>query len=371
MLENRLTARTNSNPTENTPFENFSDEFSSIYKRVRDIIGKVPIEDWAGSAVEEKLIQLKDELDDFRRRENGTIIGGGQLEFLVREAQNAVSSNTRWLILGQQQVMGDVYLMDYESAVADAPTAVEKALWKQVIKNLTSGDDEATYCSYQTYPAYSRNEYRKCFPVDNEITELARVSVAAGRYKINWGFDDWHGYTTERTKVLEALSVMRGNVIIHASDLHNEFASVIRTDDGNEMVGAEFTIATTSGGLESSYKFAPMPLNDQALVSGNKNSMRYASTNGKGTAVVTLTKEKAHVDYYYMDEPSKLNYQGVCDVGLEWYHSEELKKTGLRAIENDIVRATCLPGPKSQPYQYMLYNFGIHFTNPELKNIAF
>lgn len=139
-----------------------------------------------------------------------------------------------------------------------------------------------TYCSYSTYPAHRRNGYRECFLVDNEITEAVRVATAVGRYKINWEFDDWYGYTTERTAVLEALHVVNDNVTIHANGLHNEFAFVICTNGGNEMVGAEFTIATTSGGLESSYKFAPMPLNGQALVSGNKNSMRYASTNDKG-----------------------------------------------------------------------------------------
>lgn len=79
---------------------------------------------------------------------------------------------------------------------------------------------------------------------------------------------------------------------------------------------------------------------------------------------MTLDKERAHVGYYCMDEPSKPNYQGICDAGLEWYHTEELKKTGLQTIEYDIVCATCLPGPKSQPYQYMLHNFCVHFNVP-------
>lgn len=375
LLEDRLTARTNSNPQPGDPIEMFSDDFASVFRRILKIIGNTPISDWekpGPDSVGDKLRALKVELDEFRRRPEGKIIGDEQLSFLESKIDEAVRRNTRWVLLGQQQVMGDLYLIDYEGALSRAPTSYKRAVWSEVITNLTSGVANATTCSYATYPAANRREYLNCFPVTEQVRTSARAALAAGKYRINAGFDDWHGYTDERARVLKVLAKMRGNVIVHGSDVHSEFASILRTDDSSQMlVGAEFTITTTSSGLESLLTFAPMDLNDAAIVAGNAASMRYASTNGRGTAIITLTKEKAHVDYYFMDEPSKLNYQAMCNAAFDYFHSSLLSDLGVPRNENDMVRTQCLPGPKSMPYTWMIQNTGVHFQNPLLVDVPF
>jgi alkaline phosphatase D len=371
MLENRLVARTNSNPTPDNPIEDYSDGYESIMRQVMEIIGDTPIESWPGSEVETQLLEFRDRMEDYARSEDHYMIGQEQEAWLESKVQEAVNASTKWVILGQQQIMANEYLFDFEKAIEYAPTEVERAMWNQVYYNITSGEEGATTCNYATNPAYHRVDYMKCYNVTESQRDLYRFFAAAGKYKIQWIFDDWGGYKAERARVLDILSAMDGNVIVNTGDVHHEIASVLETDDSSKVVGTEFSISTTANFLEVDVIGTPMPFNDAAFVASNEDTMRYFSTNGRGVAIFTLTHDKMHMDYFYPSEPSKLMYEGVCDSAFDYYHSSVLEGFGIPSNQNDMIRVTCLPGPGKQPYAYMIENFGIHMSNPYLKDVSF
>jgi len=93
--------------------------------------------------------------------------------------------------------------------------------------------------------------------------------------------------------------------------------------------------------------------------------MRYASTNGRSTAIITLTQEKAHVEYYYFDQPSQMIYQGVCDAGLDYYHTSDLEEVGLTSDDNDMI------GSRWISIRMDAQDTVIFMSNPHLRDVAF
>lgn len=90
----------------------------------------------------------------------------------------------------------------------------------------------------------------------------------------------------------------------------------MRTEDG-KIVGPENTSAVTSVGWEDTIYSVPKDLNDAGIIASNNNSMQYASINAKETAIITLTMEKVQANDLFFTESSKLDYQGMCDKGLD------------------------------------------------------
>ncbi|CEL92288.1 unnamed protein product [Vitrella brassicaformis CCMP3155] len=420
MLENRMTARTNSNPPRDPedpdfPFKVFSDEFESILENVLDILGDTPYDEWEGSEVEQQLIEYKQLIDVFRRRPEGHMIGDHQIDFVKEQIEEMLATNTTWLLVGQQQVVQDLWWFDHEAAIANKKAEgdmVTAAMWQEAFDNFMGIAESPQVCNHQTFPHAKRIQYKQCTDLDDATLDQARAGQAAARYKINWSFDGWQGYTDERDRLLSALAGANGNAAVYASDMHESFVGMLRepttsaaassgsnataanntsasgaggrrldhtqhlrvlqvagvsgeteATDGvkGDVVAAEFTVGTFSGGAESTMNFAPMDFNDAARVASNVD-MRWASTNEKGTFIVTLTHDKHHVDYVFFSSTGTLAYTPMCASSWDFYPGTRVEKLGVPLTDNVIVRApSCLPFPMNKgPYQYMMDNWGVH-----------
>lgn len=129
------------------------------------------------------------------------IIREKKLMLLDAIVDETIADGSRRLIVGQQQVMGDLFLPDYPVAIEKALTAYPKARWTKVITNLTRLK-KSSACHYATYTTAERNEYETCFNMSGELYKIMKVIPAAGNYMTDNAYDDWHGYRVERRKVL-------------------------------------------------------------------------------------------------------------------------------------------------------------------------
>lgn len=72
LLQDRLSARTDSNPKPGDPIEVFSDEIDLIYGRVKKIIDNTSVSKWESgpNSVADQLASFREELEQFWRRGN-------------------------------------------------------------------------------------------------------------------------------------------------------------------------------------------------------------------------------------------------------------------------------------------------------------
>jgi alkaline phosphatase D len=122
------------------------------------------------------------------------------------------------MTLKQASIMQDAMSPDLEAAAkafdkaaADyksvQPPPEGHASWTAALKAWTDwhGDAGEGSESAATGTATRTGAGGRVVPVD-----AARGLLALGRYRINWNFDDWHGYTAERRRFLAAVVPRQG-----------------------------------------------------------------------------------------------------------------------------------------------------------------
>ena len=105
-------------------------------------------------------------------------------------------------------------------------------------------------------------------------------------------------------------------------------------------------------------------------VGSGERRLLWAATNGKGTFVTTLTKDKHHVDYIFFSNMGTMNYQPLCAKSLEYFSSDKLEEVGVDPKDNRLVDGKCLPFPEGTPYEHMVQNFGVKLVNANLRDIS-
>ena len=162
----------------------------------------------------------------------------------------------------------------------------------------------------------------------------ARALLAAGRYRLNWNFDDWRGYAAERRRLLKALVPNANRAVIIGGDSHDSWAGVIAADEthwgaeGSWAAGArdpaalepgsagavEFDTPSVSppGAFEQSFAWCPSELIDRGHLEANPGTLRHAQTGRRGFVMITADADEFTADFVLTPTVRSRGYSPTC-----------------------------------------------------------
>ncbi|MEL6875674.1 MAG: alkaline phosphatase D family protein [Pseudomonadota bacterium] len=185
-----------------------------------------------------------------------TMLGDVQQQWLASAMQSSRAAGTKWQVLAQQCVMGELKLpQDSRNWVADDAPAFAKA----------------------------------------------RIAVGAMAAKIGLpiNFDSWDGYPVARDRLLRGAQDADADLIVLSGDSHNGWAFNLETVDG--PAGVEFGgHSVTSPGFEA-YTQGVAPATVAKTVVETNNQLQWADTEHRGYMTVALTPEKATSTWHFLD----------------------------------------------------------------------
>jgi alkaline phosphatase D len=217
-----------------------------------------------------------------------TMLGTDQRAWL----QGQLASNTRtWQVLGQQVLMGEMYLpaavalrlmsiTDY----AELGTLAQLAARAQA-SDPTLTSDEMAYVSANI----------------SRLTETVQAQLQLPAVPYN--LDAWDGYSYEREVILQTAKAYQKNLIVLAGDTHNSWANELKDATTNEKVGVEFaTSSVTSPGLEN---YLGIPIEQasayEASVTGLVENLKYCNLVDRGFMTLTFTSTEAKAQWFFVD----------------------------------------------------------------------
>ena len=320
VLETRLTARTdpNANPSGNV--------WANLTAEIAASDTKAPAS-WPGSALERRIRDVKTGLDAYRSEENEQMAGPAQLAWLADEVTSSAASGVAWQIVAQASPVMDMMSPDVEKAAdaldgdgAPPPTGHES--WRAALEAWTDWTGTAPP------NAESFGDGGRAVPVS-----AARALLAAGRYRLNWNFDDWHGYAAERRRLLKALVPNANRAVIIGGDSHDSWAGVIAADEthwgaeGSWAAGArdpsslvnsvgavEFDAPSVSppGAFEQSFAWCPSELIDRGHLEANPGTLRHAQTGRRGFVMITADADTFTADFVLTPTVRSRGYSPTC-----------------------------------------------------------
>ena len=206
-----------------------------------------------GANVEAALKSFRDgEWQDPER----TMLGDVQQQWLASGLQSSRRAGTKWQVLAQQCVMGELKL-----------------------------------------PQESRDWVSK----DAPAIAQARVAVGALASKVGLpiNFDSWDGYPVARDRLLRGAQEADADLIVLSGDSHNGWAFNLETADG--PAGVEFGgHSVTSPGFEA-YTQGVNPATVAKAVVETNDQLQWADTEHRGYMSVALTSEKATSTWHFLD----------------------------------------------------------------------
>lgn len=197
---------------------------------------------------------------------NRTLLGTTQRNWLISQVN---SSTARWQVLGQQVLMGKMFipaemLLGLGAVVGGSPTALQQ--FQQTLTQLVS-----IKLRYQNGDPTLTN------------AEIARITTV-----LPYNLDAWDGYPVEREILFNSFAGKK--VVCLAGDTHNAWYNNLVDNSSNE-IGKEFaTASVTSPGLEYYLGI------DAASISGFENAMQilindlnYMNSSDRGYLTLTFT----------------------------------------------------------------------------------
>ena len=325
VMETRLTARTdpNGNPAGNV-FANLTARFARTPLRPSR---------WAGSALESELRRLASALDAYRARDEKRVLGAEQMRWVEAEARLSRDAGVAWQAFAQASPVMNGRSPDIEKA-ADALDAAKThappgayASWRAALRAWTAYDDDDAGASPNAEGA---------FGVGGRGVDVAaaRALLALGRYGINWDFDDWRGYVAERARFLSAITRSANRALVLGGDSHDAWAGVVPGDRGmwglaassseaeehfDAAAAAEFDTpgVTPPGAFEQAFPWVPSVLIDEGHLVANRGTMRYARTGNRGFLLVSVDKNIARGDFFFVPSIRERTYVPECGASFE------------------------------------------------------
>ncbi|UTF58668.1 alkaline phosphatase [Gilvimarinus sp. DA14] len=229
------------------------------------------------------------------------LLGSAQLDWL-RSAM--ASSSATWQLLGQQVLMGQMYL---PFAIATQQLAIpdyaELGALAQLAARAQAGDptladEELTYLQ--------ANQDR----LTPEVVALLQAPA------VPYNLDAWDGYGAAREAVYQIARETNAKLVVLAGDTHNAWASELSDAAGN-TVGVELaTSSVSSPGLEE-YLAIPAPAYAQTeagivdLVAG----LKYLNAGDRGFLLLDITRERVEAQWEFVSSVKAAGYQLQAERG--------------------------------------------------------
>ncbi|AXT62835.1 alkaline phosphatase [Aquimarina sp. AD10] len=221
-----------------------------------------------------------------------SILGEDQLTWLAGVVSG---SNASWQVLGQQVLMGKMFM----------PAEVLILLGRIVGEvGATGSVSEATATAFQTSLTELTTIKGRLLANDTSLTpeEKARVQTV-----IPYNLDAWDGYAVERERLFAILADKK--TVCLAGDTHNAWYSKLKDSNGKE-VGVEFaTSSVTSPGFEG---FAGLK-EDQIMgfelaLTTLIDDLQYTDSSRRGYLKVTFTAGAADAQWSFIDTIAQEGY---------------------------------------------------------------
>lgn len=224
-----------------------------------------------------------------------TMLGSDQLTWL----QNQLASNSRtWQVLGQQVLMGSMYL---PAAVALRLMSITEYAELGALATLAARAQASD-------PTLTADEMAYLTANSSRLTDtvLAQLQLPS----IPYNLDAWDGYSYEREVILQTAKAYQKNLVVLAGDTHNAWASELKDATNNEKVGVEFaTASVTSPGLEN---YLSIPLEQaptyEAGVTGLVENLKYCNLVDRGFMTLTFTAAQVQADWLFVDTIKNSQY---------------------------------------------------------------
>jgi len=283
LLETRHTARTNSASMSRG-------KVAGKIVKLLQAAGNPHPDKWPGSKLEKGFQALQSEVDKDMRRDEKTILGTEQLAWLGEQVQNRTKSGVKWQLVAQPLVVQEKLPPNYEEAIKRAHANGAKDLaeeWSRLLANVTASPE-------------------------SKLWRAAVTNLASGRYKINLSFDDWMGYYADRSRFMAALGTAEPSAtLVYGGDSHNGWAGTLR-DASGKAVAVEFSgMSVTSPGAEFYPPRFPPKLEAAAWEAANTD-MAWADTHNRGFMLVTLGRDKHHVEYRGVEVKTQGKPESKC-----------------------------------------------------------
>ena len=238
-----------------------------------------------------------------------TLLGSAQSAWLNN---SLASSGARWDVLGQQVLMGRMYipqelllLLGQLQATSDSATAA--ALQQQL---LTSLSELATI----------KGTIAAGYEATLTAEQIARVNTVAP-----YNLDAWDGYEVARTalfSLIKAAAASRGdvNLVSLAGDTHNAWSSylypvnLLTGETDTSPLGVEFaTPSVTSPGLEVYAGFGAdttgaLQASFEQVITLLVDHLEYLNAGNRGYMLVTFTQESATCEWNFVDTIASTDY---------------------------------------------------------------
>ncbi|CAK9030846.1 Phospholipase D (PLD) [Cleaved into: Phospholipase D catalytic chain [Durusdinium trenchii] len=305
MLETRLVGRTTQ--AEMT--------WASVHEDIRKILdgflGISPYA-WPGGEIEFEISKIRKKVEEHRTKKDKYMLGKEQLTWIEEQ----VASTSKWLLLGQAQVVQELLPPNFFQAILDQQKKDAKIAqyWKTLLHNLTKLG--FVYHDFQA---------KKNFTTTPEMRNDFLVDLAAGRFGVQINFDGWTGYVAERERLIHLLSSTpaSASAVVYGGDSHNAWAGHLKHSDGRAVAVDFDGMAVTSPGMEGIRPFVPPEFEAAAWYAANPDLV-WADTSKRGFMLVHLSHQTQHLEYIAVDvaTPSRGLATSECLAAFDVQHGE-------------------------------------------------
>ncbi|MEW6764687.1 MAG: alkaline phosphatase D family protein [Pseudomonadota bacterium] len=242
------------------------------------------------------------------------LLGIEQTQWL--QGQLAASTAT-WQVLGQQVLMGRMYLPSplltpdptnpTVSFAEYATIATAFGTYQYIAAQLAAGGiTNPTPTDFLNAGMTAEQ-----LAIVNDPTSQAIISAPS----IPYNLDAWDGYEAARETVYGTVRALDKNLVVLSGDTHNAWANDLKDLAGNQ-IGVEFaTSSVSSPGLEEY-----LPDEDPvALASGVQQlipTLKHANTYQRGYMVLTVSAQEARADWYVVDTVKSASYAVMLEKSL-------------------------------------------------------
>lgn len=246
---------------------------------------------------------------------NRQLLGAAQTQWLQGQL---AASTAAWQILGQQILMGKMYLPSPLLTPTPQNPSVNFAQY---------GTIATAFITYQTITKQlaaagitnpTPTDYLNAGMTQEQLAIVAdpKSQAIIQAPSIPYNLDAWDGYEAPRQTVYGMVKALDKNLIVISGDTHNAWASNLDDINGNP-IGVEFaTSSVSSPGLEE-YIPGQNPLELAAGVQQLIPTLKYANTYQRGYMVLDVTPQAATAEWTMVSTVKAKTYTLIKDKTLK------------------------------------------------------
>lgn len=222
-----------------------------------------------------------------------TMLGTEQLTWLQTKLG---TSNATWQVLGQQVLMGKMFL-----------PAELLTLIVQLNANLTDTQKIAVLTQLNTVLTELVTIKTRILMGDTSVTALEEARLTT---TLPYNLDAWDGYAYEREVLYTTINTLGKNVVVLAGDTHNSWANELKDSSGNSIAVEFATTSVSSPGMEDYVGLSDLTTTMQfeAAITLLIDDLKYTNLNQRGYMLVNFTADEVVATWSYLDNTASTTY---------------------------------------------------------------